>query len=231
MIHNGRSIEVYVISLIERVDRRKRMEVSLRNRGIDFRYWDALKLTHSTREYAGRVFDPRDILGSPGCYMSHITLLERIYEEKKEGVLIMEDDVYNMSVDAKERIFFALEQAPKNCDMLYFEYILPHKNSLVRYNHCFHKIVGVLWGTACYYITLKGIERVLQMDTHYRRSIGVNKHLDIFYGEQVHKLGDSYAFYPKLCYQSESKPSIMNHPSFFDKFLDIRKTVNFRYLS
>jgi GR25 family glycosyltransferase involved in LPS biosynthesis len=229
MTHNGKSIDVYVISLPERKDRRKRMEVSLKNRNIDFQYWDALKLDDSTREYAGRVFDPKDKLGSPGCYMSHITLLERIYQEKKEGVLIMEDDVYNMSMHAKEKIFTALEYAPKDCDMLYFEYILPDKKSLIRYNHCFHKIVGVLWGTACYYITLKGIERVLQMDTHYRRSIAVNKHLDIFYGEQVHRRGCSYAFYPKLCYQSESAPSIRNHSRFFDKFLDIRKTVNFKY--
>jgi GR25 family glycosyltransferase involved in LPS biosynthesis len=207
------------------------METALKNRGIEFQYWNAIPLDNSTKQYQGRKFDPKDSLGSPGCYMSHITLLEHLHQQKKQGALIMEDDIYNMAFDAKEKIFTAIQNAPNPYDMLYFEYILPHKKSLLKYNHCFHKIEGTLWGTACYYISYKGIEKVLQMDTKYKQNITINKHLDIFYAEQIHKQGNSYAFYPKLCYQSESKPSIKNHSNFFDKFLDIRKTVNFRYLT
>ena len=230
MTLNDKKIPAYVISLPERTDRRKRMEVSLKNRNIEFEYWNALKLDNKVKEYQGRRFNPNDKLGSPGCYMSHITLLSYIQKQGLDGVLVMEDDIYNMAINAKEKIFTALEYAPKDCDMIYFEYILPDKKSLSRHNFMFHKIKGVLWGTACYYITAKGIELALKADDKYKLNRSVNKHLDIFYGERIHKLGNSYALYPKLCFQSESPTSIQNHSNFFNKYLDIRKTVNFKYL-
>lgn len=73
---------VYVVSLPERLDRRREMRKEMARVGLDFEFFDAIKTTD-----AGMFLRP----GSHGCFLSHRQLLS-MAAEQGQGIFILQDD-------------------------------------------------------------------------------------------------------------------------------------------
>jgi glycosyl transferase family 25 len=222
-------VPIYVISLRRRLDRRVAMEVSLKNRQLPFEFFDAIEPKPGVLSYWGHIFHEHAVIGEIGCYLSHLSVIKMAYDRGLAGVIIMEDDVAPMNIDARKYLSWALKCLPPCCDLLYLEYIMYDASYVKRYNYMLHHITGGIWGTGAYYITRKGMERTLRVAEEIKEDVNATKNMDMFYQRYIQVLGCCYALYPKLCYQSDSPNNISNHSTFFDRYLDIRKTVHFRY--
>lgn len=79
--------KIYIINLPERKDRREELEEMFKNLGIDssrFEYFPAVRPT----EAAGF-----RTIGARGCFMSHLSILEKAKKDGLSSVLIIEDDL------------------------------------------------------------------------------------------------------------------------------------------
>jgi GR25 family glycosyltransferase involved in LPS biosynthesis len=205
-----------VISLASRTDRRRRMSVSLSNRKIPYRFFDAIVWNWSYKGYTSkvayrnRVLFPKNIPSAKtGCFLSHYELIMGAYERGEEGILIMEDDVYTMRIDAKELIMDGIENLPYGALTLQFEYI-PYnlsKIQLVDYRY-YRAFKNSVWGLGCYYVTRLGL-------IHYKNMIdkignrNLYKGADFCINEYFYPTNNCYLYKNKLCYQDQSSPTSM----------------------
>ena len=89
--------KVYCISLKNRTDRRKKIKKHLKNRKINFQFFNAIR----NKE------DP-----AKGCLQSHLEIIKKAKKDKLKAVMILEDDCF---FEKKP----TLEIPPNDWDMLY----------------------------------------------------------------------------------------------------------------
>jgi len=80
---------VYIVSLPERIDRRKAMEAELKQLGyrvdgIHIRYFDAIRPADQGNFPS---------IGAHGCYLSHLHILKEAIRDELHNILVLEDDV------------------------------------------------------------------------------------------------------------------------------------------
>ena len=172
------NIDVVVINLKERKDKRDYMEKQLKSRNINYTFFTAQR--HK---------DPKR-----GCLESHISVIKKAISENKEYLLILEDDckfIGNLS---------SMKQPPKDWDMLYFGGTV-HR-VLNKKNPGFAQVQT--WTTHAYIINLtnqKLVDKILQAE-HYEGEI------DRYYLEKVHPHFNAYVCDPMIAIQKEGYSDI-----------------------
>ena len=87
------SLPVYVISLKDAVERRSFMKAHLDTLGIEHEFIDAVRGDSLSEEYLQEVNPTRNMSpGQVGCYLSHISIYQRLIAENTPVALILEDD-------------------------------------------------------------------------------------------------------------------------------------------
>lgn len=88
-------MKVFVISLQRSLDRRSRVSHMLKERGLEFEFFDAVdgrSLDHNSHVAAGA---PWALLpGEVGCYLSHLGVWRRVVNEHVDVALVLEDDAF-----------------------------------------------------------------------------------------------------------------------------------------
>lgn len=140
-------------------------------------------------------------LNSVGCYLSHVSLWLKLYEENLEGMYIFESDAYCLS-DVN------IEEFKKtDGDILLFGSPLIGDSFLVPVNygrqHGITKIEQHFFGTHAYYITYKGAVKALQ------HAFPIEAQVDAYlsYINKL-KLINIYGYYPSKCSQLAHQTSM-----------------------
>ena len=144
--------------------------------------------------------------GAVGCYLSHISIWQKMVEQKIEKCLIFEDDV-EFENDFKEKFKKNVEnKIPKDADAVFLDVAWCHKEDY--YDGYLTKMKGQFFGTHAYIITLQGAQKYLskifpieiQIDA-YMSFFSILNNLNIY---RAHKL-----CYQKMHISSIQKPCIL----------------------
>jgi GR25 family glycosyltransferase involved in LPS biosynthesis len=192
------------------------MAVSLENRQIPYRFFDAISWKWRYDGYKSHMPNRSRVLfmkGTPnedcGCFLSHYELLMWAYEEKKDGILIMEDDVYPMRIDAKELIIDGIQNLPYGALSVQFEYIPYDLKQIQEVDYRYYRAFkGSVWGLGCYYVTRLGlIHYKSMMDKIGNRN--VYKGADYCMNHYFYPTNNCYLYRRKVCYQDQSSATSM----------------------
>ena len=99
--------------------------------------------------------------GAIGCYLSHMTLWQKLINSNDNIFLICEDDLVSNKYTNKDQINKYIN-ALNSWDVLYLGFHDGFNYNKKNYiNENIHKIDNILLGTSCYLITKKGAQRLL----------------------------------------------------------------------
>lgn len=114
--------EVYMINLVRRPDRRKKMELSAQELGLEFKYWPAVDgLTFTTdklkemgiaamTEFRDPFLERPITFGEIGCFLSHYNIWLEMMEKGLDMVMVLEDDV-RFESDFNEKLEEVMQEA------------------------------------------------------------------------------------------------------------------------
>ncbi len=122
--------KTFVISMKDNTERRNYMKSVLSEINIEFQFFDAVVGNDLSQEELEEVYDEERAkkhktikrpLSKPeiGCTLSHIGVYRKIVEQNLSNALIFEDDIQPI-FDDPDIINQAIEELPKDWDMLYF---------------------------------------------------------------------------------------------------------------
>lgn len=201
----GRDIadEVLVISLPERIDRRRRVAAILDREGIPFDFVDGgrVKVEDISQKEVSELYPtPFKVVAgwneylraAIGCKRAHINCLERGLEKGKQRLLVMEDDV-DLRADWHPILLRALSDLPAGWLQLYlsadsFRTPSPFSPNLKRLN-------GARQTTAILY-SREGMRASLNCILTARAE------LDWWMGLHLHPFGCSYVVEPQITFQT-----------------------------
>jgi GR25 family glycosyltransferase involved in LPS biosynthesis len=148
----------------------------------------------------GNKFEDRgNMKGHAGCYMSHIKLLELIYEIGTDITIVFEDDV-ELIKDIQERIFDVIVKLPDDWDLLYLGGW--NLGEIKRFDTGIDVAENILT-THAYMIRRKFIPIILaQLKTREFK-------IDVMFSESL-KLGKCYICNPVLAWQRKGFSDIVN---------------------
>lgn len=162
------SFNTYVINLKKDKQKWKKMQSNFKNTGIKLIRFNAIHGANLTDD--DKIFKKNHITkkcdlictdSMIGCGLSHIKLANNIINnDKNDYSLILEDDVNPIVSNFKNEIIKAINNAPKNADMIKIYYHGACKNPNDPFLIC--------GSTAGYIITKKGAEKLsnFQLDFH-----------------------------------------------------------------
>lgn len=117
--------KIYIINLPERQDRRNEMAEQLTKIGLSINH-PIIYLFPAVRPLSADEFPT---IGTKGCFLSHLGVLEDAVANQYSRILILEDDL-NFSDNFNNMIAKTLEKVSKlDWDILYFSHKLPEPNS------------------------------------------------------------------------------------------------------
>lgn len=197
--------KIYVINLIERPDRRKRVKQRLQHLGINFEFFTTVKYDFA-KSLVNKNLHPH--LKHPnhfGCTLSHYTITKFAKEQKLENYLVFEDDSIFLK-NFNDVIEVYLNIIPDNYDMVYFYNTVgkmtnKHKwvveNKLFTSHNCY-STAGLGMNKKFYDIVIDKLdEEMLPIDVHYRKLQDEGKY-------------NIYTFSPNLTGQEEGFSDITN---------------------
>ena len=162
------SFNTYVINLKKDKQKWKKMQSNFKNTGIKLIRFNAIHGANLTDD--DKIFKENHITkkcnltctdGMIGCGLSHIKLANYIINnDKNDYSLILEDDVNPIVSNFKNEIMKAINNAPKNADLIKIYYHGACKNP--------NDPLLICGSTAGYIITKKGAEKLsnFQLDFH-----------------------------------------------------------------
>ena len=187
--------EIYMINLKRRVERRLKMETTLKELGLDFTHLEAVDgklLTDEVLiqkgitllpEYADPYHKRSMTMGEVGCFLSHYAIWQKMVELNQDEVLVLEDDIRfePFFTDRAEQL---MEEARMigGWDLIYFgrkrlqenEEFLPNSENFVK--------VSYTYWTLGYVITLEGAKKLLAAEP-LKRLLPVDEFLPIMFNE------------------------------------------------
>lgn len=201
--------KIFMINLVRRDERRKKMEKNFDLLGLDVEHFPAVDGKTMSEEWIkqqGIEFMPGFVdpyhdrpmtYGEIGCFMSHYLIWKKMVDEHLEMILILEDDV-KFEPYFRGRVTNILSQAKhtgKKFDLLYFgrkalshadERYIDGTNNLVE--------VGYSYWTLGYVLTLEGARKLLAQDPQ-KKMVPVDEYLPIMFNH-----------HPKEEYKSQFNP-------------------------
>lgn len=185
--------EIFMINLKRRPERRLKMELTMKEIGIDYKYLEAVdgkKLTDDILAQKGIQFmtgyeDPyhkRPMkMGEIGCFLSHHSIWQKMVDENLKEVLILEDDI-KFEPFFRERTEEMMREAREmgGYDLIYFGRKRLQDNEEV-IGKSFVKVSYTYW-TLGYAITLEGAKKLLAVEP-LKRLIPVDEFLPIMFNE------------------------------------------------
>lgn len=187
--------EIFMINLKRRPERRIKMELTLRELGIDYTYFEAIdgkKLSDDVLVEKGIKFMPEYAdpyhkrpmkMGEVGCFLSHYTIWQKMVEENLKEVLILEDDI-KFEPYFRERAEELMNEAREigDYDLIYFgRKRLQENEELIRESRNFVKVSYTYW-TLGYAITLEGARKLLAAEP-LSKLLPVDEFLPIMFDE------------------------------------------------
>ena len=142
-------MRIFVINMKTSVKRRKIMEEQLKNLGLDFEIFEAVRGDSLSEEEIMSYYDKEFYASRPGyftagmagCTISHFLLYKKIVEEKIETCLILEDDM-QVGKDLPVLIDRLAEEIKRDeVIMLFYQSYLPiklSKSPTIALNHKFN---------------------------------------------------------------------------------------------
>lgn len=124
------NMQMYVINLKSRIDKKKYMEDQLNKHKLDHIFFEAIdgNKLDLDKLYKGGMIDPNKSIayikrklrrGEIGCYLSHISVWSQFLNSGKQYAVIFEDDVI-LCNDFKDRLYNIIKEADEiNWDILY----------------------------------------------------------------------------------------------------------------
>lgn len=106
-----------------------------------------------------------------GCILSHIRVIISAYKNDFPGVLVMEDDLLNpYELKWKKSLRRVIDERPSNCDC-----VIINSNNIEVYStdEEYVKWRKGFWGTACYWLSRKGIRKL------YEKYIDINMNINL----------------------------------------------------
>lgn len=187
--------EIFMINLKRRPERKIKMELTLKEMGIEYTYFEAVDgktLNDEIISQKGIKFmvgyeDPyhkRPMkMGEIGCFLSHYMIWQQMIERNLKEVLILEDDIKfepYFTERAEEVMYEARTMG--GYDLIYFgRKRLQEDEEAIRTSKNFVKVSYTYW-TLGYAITLEGVKKLLAADP-LKRLIPVDEFLPIMFNQ------------------------------------------------
>lgn len=197
--------EVYVISLVDRPERREDITKELHEYGIPHTFFDAIK----------------DENGAKGLIMTMQKLFRQIMNEGQTNVLVLEDDSQFIfpPVPFLQQL---IPQFPTNYHLMYLGLNLLTEPIKVSENVL---KIGMAYATHAIAYSRQAIELILPL-LHPENLVPY----DVFLTQKVQPLGKSYCTYPMFATQRDSVSDIADFESFerqthLHKYLDIPNRI------
>lgn len=187
--------EVFMINLKRRTERREKMEITMKELGLDYTYFEAFDgktLTDEVLvdmgitlmpEYADPYHKRPMTMGEIGCFLSHYTIWQQIVERGLEEVLVLEDDI-RFEPFFMERAEQIMEDARRigGWDLIYFgRKRLQESEVFLKESENFVMVSYTYW-TLGYVISLQGARKLLAADP-MKRLLPVDEFLPIMFNE------------------------------------------------
>ena len=194
-----------VISLKTAIDRRKHIEEQFESKNIAFQFFDALT-PDLARPLAEKMkLNISNEYLSPGelaCFMSHVSIWQKIVDENIPYLAIFEDDIF--LGEQADRILNSYEWIEKDWDIIKLEafadklFLAKEISYIKNTQRTIRKLKGKNLGTAGYIVSLKGAKTYLNY-IGSRSLIPLDEMMfDIFIKE--HKVS-IYQVCPAICIQ------------------------------
>jgi len=187
--------EIFMINLKRRPERRLKMEMILKELGIEYTYFEAVdgkKLTDEEIAAKGITLMPeyedpyhkRPMkLGEIGCFLSHYMIWQKMVENNLQEVLILEDDI-KFEPYFREHAIQLMEEAHRigGYDLIYFgRKRLDDNEEFIEQSPNFVKVSYTYW-TLAYAITLDGAKKLLAAEP-LKRLLPVDEFLPIMFDQ------------------------------------------------
>jgi GR25 family glycosyltransferase involved in LPS biosynthesis len=211
-------INIYIISLKERKDRRLRIDMALKILNLKFEYSSGIRVLNKRglEEYFTPAAKQYLTSGSIGCILAHVRCYHKFLRSGKQHCLIFEDDV-QISAHFKEELRIVLSKIPRGFDILY----LGSRNKFdYRYWVCsnFYAPKFPRKGNYAYLLSKEGALRILKAIFPITITAGG---IDSVLGRFISNLTlTAYHVYPPICKVDLIISSDVYNPS------NPKKTVN-----
>ena len=203
--------DVVVISLPERLDRRRRIVAMMGEHNLAFRFSDGVRvrdkdiLPEEIAEVGRHGFKEvgtfeKYLRGMVGCRRAHLRVLEKAFADGLDSLLIFEDDAH-LTEGWLKHYKAALTELPAGWHQLYLS-ASPFRKS-VPFSKTLWRIAAAYQTTAILY-SLEGIEVALKCLRKSRAEI------DYWYGIHLHPFGNCYSIHPSIAYQEGGVSDIMS---------------------
>lgn len=187
--------EVYMINLKRRPERRIKMELTMKELGLDFKYFEAVDGKTLTDEiliemgitllpeYSDPYHKRRMTMGEIGCFLSHYTIWKEMVELNLQEVLILEDDI-KFEPYFKERAGELMREARAigGFDLIYFGRKRLQENEIYLKESENFVLVSYTYWTLGYVITLEGARKLLAAEP-LKRLLPVDEYLPIMFDQ------------------------------------------------
>jgi collagen beta-1,O-galactosyltransferase len=187
--------EVFMINLKRRPERRVKMEMTLRELGIDYTYREAVdgkklsieilaeKGIKLMPEYEDPYHKRPMKMGEVGCFLSHYAIWQRMVEKDLQEVLVLEDDI-KFEPYFREAATELMKEARTigGFDLIYFgRKRLQDKEEFIEQSSNFVKVSYTYW-TLGYVLTLTGAKKLLAAEP-LTRLLPVDEFLPIMFDQ------------------------------------------------
>ena len=212
-------IPCYVINLLRRKDRLKKITNHLNSLNISFNRFNAIDGQSVSKEILLKNMDVSGPLGelSDGdraCFQSHYRLWNLLSTRENRPVMVLEDDVI-LSKNAPN-ILKNLDWIPKDSQIIKIDRFGNNKHKILIskkfYNlnkdYKLHYLLSKHGGTGGYIITPKGIKTLLEMNTQV--NVSVDHYLFNPNNSKIFHLLKPFQMVPSICEQQDNISDIQN---------------------
>ena len=187
--------EVYMINLKRRPERKIKMEATMKELGLDFKYFEAVDGKTLTDEilidmgitllpeYSDPYHKRRMTMGEIGCFLSHFKIWQQMVEQNLPEVLILEDDI-RFEPYFMERADEIMQEARTigGWDLIYFGRKRLQENEIFLKGSDNFVLVSYTYWTLGYVITLEGAKKLLASEP-LTRMLPVDEYLPIMFDQ------------------------------------------------
>ena len=110
------------------------------------------------------------------CFQSHIKAIKTAYDNGDQEALIMEDDIHIDFINKwEENIMQIIKNKPKDTECLQFHCSnLKEVKKMLKINKNYYLWKKKRWSTGCYYITRKGMNKIMKLGLNYIPKIAID---------------------------------------------------------
>jgi len=198
-----RAIPVYWINLDRSVERRREVEDLMKKYNMEHHRFPAID---------GKTLDADSLCVLPhgyphsmnelGCLLSHLELIKQCSErvcDNCDVIMIAEDDVsfeYVSPSNFPHELNKAVENAPSDWEILQLSWIVHRESKIDRIQYQHWK--SHIYGTACYLINRKGINKIMGLYQDGKWLLDAEKHQKMVADYLIYHLAATYTYRPPI---------------------------------